>query len=96
MDYFCLVQSLPKSMIEEFELATRNGCWKSGIPMTARQMEICREVVAIARSNPEMLPAEKLDVDGAGSQTMGSSNKPKQGFGHRQAIFASSYPSSIH
>ena len=50
MDYYRLVRSLPKSMIEEFERVTETGYWRNGMPMTSQQIATCREVLAINRA----------------------------------------------
>lgn len=58
MDFLGVARSLPKSMIEEFERAIESGYWKNGMRMTSQQMDICREVLEIKRT--EMLSANSV------------------------------------
>ena len=50
MDFDNVARSLPKAMIDEFERATESGVWSNGIPMTQRQIDICRQAIEIARA----------------------------------------------
>jgi uncharacterized protein YeaC (DUF1315 family) len=46
-----IVAQLPKEICKEFRFAVRNGCWRSGMPITKEQRRTCLQALLIHESN---------------------------------------------